>query len=309
MNSSSKFEVAVLTRGYSRENDYQWKSSFLEQHDGVIDLSIRQRLSDVGLKDLLNGQIPGIAVSKRGRFFSVYLTDIPTSYRSPAASGKIRICFAFFNLPEHQARSIANSFLCDWMGTVETLEKGVERGTQSAEWSFQTDFFKKFIKTVSDKYTESTAQSRSQNSVNRMIYVRPENGAFNEFATHATEKISSPGDGLKVAIGEAFDADAQARIEGAEGTIFAALPAFSEENLSPAPDARLLEKVGRAIESRLPRSRGVNLLLATVGLTLLAGFFFGKKSPPRTNPAPLLLLSLSLFIRSHKQPLSFRNSD
>jgi hypothetical protein len=142
-----------------------------------------------------------------------------------------------------------------------------------------------------------------------MSYARPETGAFKEFTTHAIQKISSPGDGLKVAIGEAFDSDAQARIENAARTIFAALPVFSEQNTVPKPHALTTRHIGKPVTNWLSKDGTFKWFLAVAGITLLAGFFFGKKPSTETvppPPPPPEIHTLYSVTRTDPQPQEFR---
>lgn len=291
MISSLKFDFAVMTRGYSRRNDFQWKASWLEQNDDVSDHPIRQRLKDVGLKDLLDGQVPGIAVSKNGHAFSLILTDIPTDYHSPVAPGKIRVCFAFFDITESDARAIVASFLGDWMNTVKELEKSIVRGTKDPEWYFQIDYIESWIRRLRGRPEENSIS----NPLRRIIYERPENGGFTPFVDHAVAKVFSDRDGLKVAIGHVLNTDAQDRVEHAD---FAALPYFTQPNVLQEPERT----------SKSPNGNTIAAALAIGGVILL-GFFFGKKSHPETSrvsaPYPELQLNLYSAVRAAPQIRDF----
>lgn len=133
------FKTAVLTRGYSRENDYHWKASWLHRGDSVPDKPIREILKDWKLKDTLRGTIPGVVVAELGGQFGVLLNGLPTDYRSDVSPGPIYVSFAFLELTQEKARAIACAFLRDWEESSKALVSIILRAKSDPEWDFEVE--------------------------------------------------------------------------------------------------------------------------------------------------------------------------
>ncbi len=219
-----KGKFAVLTRGYSRENGYHWKASWLDRNDTVPDRHVRDHRSLRQLEDTLAGDIPGVVIAQLDGQFSALLSGLPSEYRSEVSPGPIYVKFALFELTQEQARAIACAFLKDWEARARELVSLISRAKSDPEWDFDVERVRAFIDGLPSDAGTSGELGRVRNH-----YRRPEGGGFAELVSKLEGRELGARDGLRVVIGHPYDSAAQGRI--CDEADVAVLPSFPQPSL------------------------------------------------------------------------------
>ena len=273
MSSNNEIEIAVFTRGYSRSNDYHWKATSLpNRNDETPDEPVLNQLSNWDFRNTLDLETPGIVVAKKGTRFAILLSDLPTDYRSTVAPGKIRVCFAFFNLTERQAAGLTFEYLQHWSKTSKFLVEAVSRSSKPPEWDFDDRKIRSYLNGIEKDFPKASSSAQSQK---REKYVTPEDGGFLPYAAHVERLGFSKPDGLKIFIGEPSDSKTLSLLKDADFTALSWLP-------QPLPSAPAPSHKRRPHKSELS-PKGIMVLVGLFCL-LVGGFFFGRKKTPEKPP-------------------------
>lgn len=239
--------IAAFTRGFDFENDYKWKAEWLGFDDKISDAPIRDLLAEFSLKDRVSIQSTGLLVSKLGAKCGMLLCGLPTDYKA-ARGGSISASFAFFDLDEKIAKTLAVSALQDWNVFSRNLVSALLRHAPPAcnpEWSIDGDYVTKFLEgSIGASIPASGALASGTQKM--MPYSEPDEPAFKEFAALVANQAFSEGDGLKVVIGKPFSPDSRERAL-AEADIVA-LPDLEQRELKKKPLQK--SKTGEDIQKK-----------------------------------------------------------
>jgi hypothetical protein len=240
-------KVAAITRGYARDNDFQWKADWLGFDDRVSDIPIRDLMKSYGVKDCIRTEEPGVAISQKGSNFALLIAGLATTYRAERP-GPITASFAIFDLDERGARIFAAHVLRDWVKVSQKLVSFILRHAPPAcasEWSIDVEGFSNYVSSV----IAAAAPSAGMPSGPRRSrdYSPPENPEFTKFANLVANQSFSQGDGVKVVIGKPFSDERKASLfDSANLIVLPGLPVSDDidadhpkkkSNLSPLPSS------------------------------------------------------------------------
>jgi len=199
-------KIAALTRGFDFDNDFKWKADWpgLGFADRISDKPIRELLDSYALKDCVRTEDPGVVISRKDTLFGVLLSGFATDYKA-ARPGPITVSFAFFELEERVARSLAVRILRDWKNVSEKLVSFILRHAPPAsdlEWSIDVKGLLQYVESVIA--AEPTPEGSLSSSRRSRPYTKPGDPEFPKLADLVAEQSFSLGNGSKVVIGKPF---------------------------------------------------------------------------------------------------------
>jgi len=234
MNTDNSMEIAVFTRGYER--DFEWQSSFSDHLKlPNADNLVREELKNWFLKDQIKLDEPGVLISRNGDYFALMITGLQTNHRRPAG-GLVIATFVFFNLSEKITKKVATVILKNWKEESSKLLPFILRGNEASnekEWSIQTDLLKEYIKKTSDiELEEEVSQLNNYRRLRPYLYSRvrdPEFFELSKIGSILKKQKFSLGNGVKTAIGKPFSDNSQKiLVAGADLVI---LPSLEQKDL------------------------------------------------------------------------------
>jgi hypothetical protein len=228
-----KYKVAILTRGFLLEDDYQWRGSWLNRDDPESDEICRNEIRAHFLENLLDTTEHGVCVSHGSSGYSVLISGISTGFQAVRA-GVVKLSCVVFGMSEDEARRFSGGILRAWDDKiVESFADRSEDDEQGISWKVDLAKSSEFIeaKLDLDSQNEPLVESRRSRPYSNDI------GTFEELGRLCLSQRFSDGKGLKVAVGKPKTTESRGRIE-------------TNADLYAVPDALISDDVGKKKATR-----------------------------------------------------------